>query len=105
MRRLTLVIAIAGCGNPHDATPDAAPDVAIDAPAAPVFRDPLSLPEPELATEALKILGALNGTRPQCESCHDMTRQRLRYWRALSDTAMTSCLTDLAVSSQESARK
>ena len=32
-----------------------------------------------------------------CEGCHGMTRQRLRYWRALSDTAMSKCLTDLSV--------
>jgi hypothetical protein len=106
MRRLVVVIAIAACGSSHGDGPDAAVDAAIDAPMAPVFRNPVSLPDDQLATEALKILGAnVSGAAQNCEGCHGMTRQRLRYWRALSDTAMSSCLTDLSVATQESAQK
>jgi len=105
MHRLVVVIAIAACGNPKDAAPDAFVPP-IDAPVAPVFRNPVNLPDDQLATEALKILGAnISGAAQACEGCHGMTRQRLSYWRALSDTAMTSCLTDLSVATPESAQK
>ncbi|HEY5928292.1 MAG TPA: hypothetical protein VIV11_41675 [Kofleriaceae bacterium] len=104
MHRLVVVIAIAGCGKPHDATPDAPVDVAIDAPMAPVFRNPVNLPDEQLATEALKILGAnVSGASSNCEGCHGMTRQRLNYWRALSDVAIDKCFTDLSVATPESA--
>lgn len=104
MRRLVVVIAIAACGNPHDAPPDAPVDVGIDAPVAPAFRNPVGLPDDQLAAEALKILGAqVAGAQQTCNGCHGMTRQRLRYWRALSDGAMQRCLTDLSVATPESA--
>jgi len=109
MHRLAVVIGIAasgiaGCGSSHEA-PDAAVDAAIDAPVAPVFRNPVNLPDDQLATQALQILGAnISGAQPQeCNSCHGLTRQRLRYWRALSDTAMGKCLTDLSVATPDSA--
>ena len=103
MRRLVVVIAIAGCGNPHEATPDAFVPP-IDAPMAPVFRNPVNLPDDQLATEALKILGAnISGASLNCDGCHGMTRQRLSYWRALSDVAMEKCLTDMSVATTESA--
>src|SRR5262245_19271693 len=102
MQRLVVVIAIAACGNGNSATSDAF--VAPDAPVAPVFRNPVDLPDDQLATQALKILGGnVGGAQQRCESCHGMTRQRLNYWRALSDTAMTKCLTDLSVATPESA--
>lgn len=105
MRRL-LVLVLIGCGSHHgDKLPDAAPpDVAIDADVAPVFRNPVNLPDDQLATQALQILGASGGAQ-SCNNCHGMTRQHLRYWRALTDTAMSSCLTDLAVTSQQSAQQ
>ena len=103
MHRLVVVIAIAACGNPKGA--DNA-DAGIDAPIAPVFRNPVSLPDADLAAEALKIIGGdVAGAQQQCNGCHGLTRQKLRYWRALSDSAMASCLTDLAVESADSARK
>jgi hypothetical protein len=104
MRRL-LVVALIGCGSHHADKPDAAPpDVAIDAPVAPVFRNPVNLPDDQLATQALQILGATGGGQ-SCNMCHGLTRQHLRYWRALNDTTMSSCLTDLAVTSQQSAQQ
>ena len=86
MHRFVVVIAIAGCGNPHS-TPPA--DASIDAPVAPVFRNPVTLPDAQLATQALQILGGdVSGAQQECNHCHGLTRQRFRYWRALSDTAM-----------------
>jgi hypothetical protein len=58
----------------------------------------------QLAHQALTILGATDGGT-ECNACHGLTRQHLRYWRALTDTSMSSCLTDLAVSSQQSAQQ
>ena len=37
----------------------------------------------------------------KCIGCHGLTKQQLRYWRALSDTSLTSCLTDLSVATPE----
>ena len=107
--RLVLVLALViGCGGSSSNPPDAGPaDSSIDAPALPVFRNPVTLPDAQLATQALQLLGAqVSGTNPSsCNGCHGMTKQHLRYWRALSDTSMATCLTDLSVSSQQSARQ
>ena len=105
MRRVLLLL-IVGCGG-GGGTPDAAPaDAAIDAPVAPVFRNPVDLPDAELATRALQIMGGpVQGATENCNGCHGLTRQNLRYWRGLSDTSMTNCLTDLAVASAESAQQ
>jgi len=105
MRSLVLIVAV-GCGSHHSQIqPDAAPpDVAIDAPLAPAFRNPVTLPDDQLAQQALTILGATGGGT-ECNACHGLTRQHLRYWRALTDTSMSSCLTDLAVTSPQSAQQ
>src|SRR4051812_17773761 len=101
---LVLVIGCGGSGGGDQ--PDAAPaDSSMDAPVLPVFRNPVNLPDDQLALQALQLLGAqVSGTNTSsCNGCHGVTKQHLRYWRALSDTAMTTCLTDLFVSSKESA--
>ena len=95
-----------GCGGSSSNPPDAGPaDSAIDGPTLPVFRNPVSTPDNQLALEALQLLGAqVSGTNTSsCNGCHGMTKQHLRYWRALSDTSMSTCLTDLNVTSQQSA--
>jgi hypothetical protein len=71
----------------------------------PPFRNPVGLPDDELARQALRILGApaAGATTPYCNDCHGLTRQTIRHWRALSDTALTTCLTDLGVGSAASA--
>jgi hypothetical protein len=93
---VVIVIASAACGN-ESATP--APDaVMVDAAVAPVFRNAVTLPDNELATQSLEIL-------KECSSCHGITRQRIRYWRALSDNAMAKCLTDLSLPDQPTAQK
>ena len=104
--RLALLVVLVGCGGSHGGKqPDAAPpDVAIDAATVPVFRNPVSLPDNELASQALTILGA-TGSAQECNACHGLTRQHLRYWRALTDTSMSACLTDLSVATQQSAQQ
>jgi hypothetical protein len=73
---------------------------------APAFRHPVSLADDELALRALQILGAdVPGAQAaSCNTCHGLTRDRLQYWRRLTDTAFATCFTDLAVSSPASAR-
>ena len=108
MRRV-LVLLLVGCGGGGGSTPDAPPlppDVEIDAAIAPLFRNPVGLSDEDLATRALQIMGApIAGASANCNSCHGLTRQNLRYWRGLSDTSMASCFTDLSIASAASAQK
>ncbi len=72
----------------------------------PAFRNPHpEIADADLAQQALRILGApeAGATTIYCNECHTLTRSRIRYWRALSDAAMSECLTDLGVSSDASA--
>ena len=107
MRRAIVLVWLIGCGGSSSTPPDAEvpADVSFDAPTLPVFRNPVATPDAQLALQALQLLGAqVSGTNPSsCSGCHGMTKQNLRYWRALSDTSMTSCLTDLNVTTQQSA--
>ncbi len=106
-----LLAWVAGCGGgggpAADGGPDGAPDAAADASApdgevAPIFRNPVGLDDNTLATQALTLLGApALGAPENCNACHSLTRQEIRWWRALSDTSMTTCLTDLSVPTQE----
>ncbi len=106
-----LVCALAACGGGGDVkeAPDSSPpivDAAPDAaPPAPPLRNAVGLPDHDVAVQALQLIGAnVSGAREvSCNQCHSLTRQQLRYWRALSDTSITACLTDLAVGSKESA--
>lgn len=94
------MLVLIACGDNKSA-----PDT-VDAPTAPVFRNPIALPDDELALAALQLLGAqVPGAREaSCNTCHGLTKPRLRYWGMLSDAAFATCLTDLAVSSPDSAR-
>ena len=64
MHRFWVVIAIAACGNPtSEVTVDAQmPDAAI----APVFRNPVSLPDDELAKQSLDLLKECSGGVNAC---------------------------------------
>ncbi len=123
--------AVIGCGGPPTDMPDAAatPDAAtsptdsgprVDSPVAlpdahvspdaffegvPPFRNPVATPDAELARQALRLMGApaAGATEVYCNDCHGLTRQTIRHWRALSDTALSNCLTDLDVTSDASA--
>src|SRR5258706_4019818 len=110
MRRALLLGMLFACGSNH-ATPDARDafqpqDAPTDAPMLVPFRNPVSLPDDQLALQALQIMGAdvPNAQPAECNQCHALTRQHLRYWRALGESAMTNCLTDLNVTSPDSAR-
>jgi hypothetical protein len=106
--------AVSGCGGDDDgAQPgtDAAvdagePDAAApDAAVAPIFRNPVDLPDDELGAQVMALLGApVEGAEDNCNRCHGVTRQNLRYWRALGDRALSDCLTDLTVDEPAAAR-
>jgi len=104
--------AAGGCGDDGENMPgDAAPDAGVpdapppDAAVAPVFRNPVDLPDDQLADAVLKVLGApVADTSENCDRCHGITRQTMRYWRALGDTALSTCLTDLEVTDGAAAR-
>lgn len=80
-----------------DGSYDAGPEL------APLFRNPVTRPDLELAREALRIMGATaaGGTGGSCAECHGMTRGTIRYWRAISDVAYSACLSDLDVLTPE----
>ncbi|HEY4175958.1 MAG TPA: hypothetical protein VGM90_03970 [Kofleriaceae bacterium] len=90
-RAWVFVLTVAACGDNRHVPP-------ADAPSAPAFRHPVALPDTELAAAALNVLDGA------CSTCHGLTQARLRYWGQLSDTALATCLTDLAVSAPDSAR-
>jgi hypothetical protein len=112
MRRALLLVIALGCSETADpqaelnASYDQGAPLPIPDPVVPLFRYPVGTSDSQLALDALRILGANVPGRAtnSCNSCHSLTRQQLRYWRALSDTAMSTCLTDLDVQSPESAR-
>ncbi len=106
---LAVVVAACGGGGGDKVTVDA-PGTGIDAPPdapeiAPVFRNPVTLPDDQLAVQALQIIGAdVGGAQSaSCNSCHGMTRTSIGKWKALSDTAMASCFTDLTIATPASA--
>jgi hypothetical protein len=110
---LAAALAAAACGGDDgdqadagSATSDAAPaDAAVDAAVAPIFRNPVDLPDDELGTRVLQFFGApIEGAASTCVGCHGVTRQNLRYWRALADQSLSVCLTDLTVSDAAAAR-
>jgi hypothetical protein len=101
------VLAACGGGSGGSDGPPAADAGPADAnPNVPVFRNPVDLPDDQLALQALQILGAnVPGHDTRCNGCHPLTRSHIRYWRTLSDTAMADCLTDLGVGSMATAHQ
>lgn len=76
-------------GVPADALPDGS------TPAPPLCTPDPSIDDADLAMQALRILGstAAGATTERCSECHTLSRSRIRFWRALSDTARRDCLT------------
>ncbi len=110
----SLVLAFAaGCGDGGGSSADAAPpDANVDAtppdaaPPAPALFTLVDLPDDQLADQALALLGhEAFGTATTCSECHDLTRQELAYWRALTDQSLEGCLTDLEIQTTESAQQ
>lgn len=118
---LSLVLAaltsVAGnaCKKNTPLSPDALADATIadapepdapepDAPVAPVFRNPVAMPDEELARAALQLIGAnVADAQVSCNRCHSVARQNLRYWRTMSDFAFSNCITDVRLPSQQAA--
>ncbi len=105
------LFSTAACSGGSDSkTPDAGPPDAAplpDAAVAPVFftpRDDLS--DSDLAEQALSLMGfGADAAENNCEDCHGLTRQRMRYWRAITDTSIASCFSDLNLETQAAARE
>jgi hypothetical protein len=116
-----LLLAVPGCGDdapstsdaavdaaappdaapPDAAVPDAAPDAAT---VAPKLRNELdSIPDDELALQALQLLGApVAGAASNCDGCHGMSRGRIRSWAdPLTGDAIPTCFSDLEITTQE----
>ncbi|MCZ7686625.1 MAG: hypothetical protein M5U28_50905 [Sandaracinaceae bacterium] len=72
---------------------------------APIFRNAVDLPDDELARQALALMGAPEaGGSGSCSECHAITRQNVRRFWDISDTAWRTCFADLAVESEAAAQ-
>ena len=89
-----------------DGRPAEAPgDRAISPDAAPIFRNPVDLPDQELGLEVLAMLGApIEGAQDSCNQCHGITRQSLRDWHSLGTSALAKCLVGSPVTDSTKAR-
>jgi hypothetical protein len=80
--------------------PDGGPDASVT---LPVLRNPVTMPDDDLAQEALRRLGApIAGADNRCQSCHAITNAHVRSWGVQSDGAYP-CLTGVDLTSQASA--
>jgi hypothetical protein len=86
-------LVITGCGGGGgDAVDSGSTDAAVDAATIPLLRNPVSLPDLELAQQASALLGV--GGSKNCDRCHALSRDRLRSWATESSAAETACLTN-----------
>lgn len=74
-------------------------------PMAPPFRNPVALPDDELAPLAIDLLGANDEPEQstKCARCHTISSNTIHEWAELSATSMTDCLTDTTVPTKEAA--
>ena len=94
-----------GCGPGPREFPDAPPPSEADAEVVPpvVLHNPVTMPDDELAQEALRRLGApVTAALDRCQNCHAMTNAHVRSWGMQSDAAYP-CLTAVDLTSQPSA--
>jgi hypothetical protein len=97
--------ACGGGGGSDTPTPDTPPPIDAFVEVVPPFRNPVDLPDDQLASQALALLGAaVPGAQNSCQNCHGMTRQHITFWGSLSEIALNSCLYDLQVSTPAIAR-
>jgi hypothetical protein len=103
------LLVLSGCSGPAPAPSDAGRDAARpDAgPTAPIFRTGVVMADRDLATEALRLMGATEagGTGRSCHACHGLTRQSVAHMRELSDAAWSSCFADLTPSTPAEAQE
>lgn len=86
-----------------DPTVDAGHDAGFEPP--PTFRNPVGLPDDELARQALRLMGAPQaGGSGSCTECHAVTRQNVRHFWDLTDAAWRTCFADLEVRTREAAQ-
>ena len=87
-------VACGGGGGSSDPIDAAAIDAQlvdaqpVDAFVIPVLRNPVTLPDDQLATQAATLLG--QGGPMTCNQCHAITRDRLRSWGTQSAAAVTN---------------
>lgn len=75
--------------------PDAGPE------RAPIFRNPVSLSDEELAMQALRLMGAPEaGGSGSCAGCHAITRENIAHFWELTNTAWYICLADRELSTR-----
>jgi hypothetical protein len=61
------------------------------------LRNPVALPDSELATQAANLLGVNTpGAESRCGECHALTRGTIRSWLTATSTAVDSCLQEHA---------
>jgi len=94
------------CGSGGDDGGDVGDGARVDAGIdVPAFRNQVDLSDDELGAQVVAFLGgAVPDAATTCSECHGVTRQQLRWWRALGDKSMSECLTDLEVTEPAAAR-
>jgi hypothetical protein len=85
---------IEGCGsNPSGCTWQDIPHSPGDAGSGGKLRNPVNLPDDELAKQATTIIGMnKNAPSQECAECHAPTQSTLQDWSAKSDAALSNCL-------------
>jgi hypothetical protein len=77
------------------------------APVAPPLRNPVDLPNDELAYQALILMGVqeLGATTQRCSECHSMNAGLMGMWMEQTDAAVASCFADTTVPTVEAAEE
>jgi len=103
-----VALSAVACGGSGQDTVDASVGDATlppDADVAPPFRNAVATEDEALAKQALKLLGesSVGGTE-NCNKCHSLTGPHLRDWSQLAKDSLSTCLTDLQVTTAASAK-
>jgi hypothetical protein len=81
---------------------DAGEDASTPWPTPPVLRNPVDLPDMELATKALTIMGSSDvGSSGSCRNCHALGRSTLSSWHNMTKYPTEGCLQDTALTSAD----
>ena len=72
---------------------------------APPLRNPVDLPDDELAYQSLILMGhaPLGATTTTCSECHSINSGLMNFWLGLTDTAVADCFADTSVPTKEAA--